>query len=236
VEGEGFGAHPLNREALALLAHDMKANATRALDVAASERDRVPENAHASIQQLLDARPDLLRRFDAIAALDDAGMRIRVHGDLHLGQILEVEGDIYFVDFEGEPARPIAERTTTQSPLRDIAGMLRSFSYAARAGFRIFLRNEPESRLVRDPWIRAWETAACAIFLRSYLKHMGEGPLLPGPQSRATLLAAFLLDKALYEFAYELGNRPDWIDIPLAGLLQLVDPASVRAASFPAAT
>jgi maltose alpha-D-glucosyltransferase/alpha-amylase len=225
VEAEGFGMRPLDAPALASLALDMAAHGERVLALLSRERARLPETAMAPVQRLLDAKPALLKRLAHVASLEDAGMRIRVHGDFHLGQVLEVDGDVYFIDFEGEPARPIAERRMPQSPLRDVAGVLRSFGYAARAGLRLFLRNQTEPRLHLDPWIDAWEAEACAIFLRSYLKHMGEGPLLPGAAARDALLDAFVLEKALYELAYELGNRPEWIDIPLAGLLQLVDRA-----------
>jgi maltose alpha-D-glucosyltransferase/alpha-amylase len=231
IEGEDFGTHPIDRHALETLSHDMKMQATRVFDLLATQRDTLPENARASVARLLARRDEVIRRYERVATLTDAGERIRIHGDFHLGQILEVDYDVYFIDFEGEPARPIAERTQPQSPLRDVAGVLRSFSYAAHAGFKVFLRHEPDSRLPLLQWIRAWEQDASAIFLRSYFKRMGDGPLVPGGESRQVLLDAFVLDKALYELAYELGNRPDWIDIPLAGLLQLVDPSPVPASA-----
>jgi maltose alpha-D-glucosyltransferase/alpha-amylase len=201
------------------------------LDFVTADRHRLSEHAAAGVDRVLARRGEILRRFEAITSLADAGQRIRIHGDFHLGQILAVDGDVYFIDFEGEPARPIAERTIPQSPLRDVAGVLRSFGYAARAGFRLYLRHKGESRPALERWISAWEAEACAIFLKSYLKQMGDGPLVPGEASRRILLEAFVLDKALYELAYELGNRPDWIDIPIAGLLQLVDPSAVPAVS-----
>jgi maltose alpha-D-glucosyltransferase/alpha-amylase len=231
IEGDGFGVHPLDQHRLEVISHDMKAEAGRVLDLAAAQRDKLPESAQAIIDRLFARRSDILSRFDRVATLKDAGQRIRIHGDFHLGQILSVDGDVYFIDFEGEPIRPIAERTQPQSPLRDVAGVMRSFSYAARAGFKVFHRSEAESRPSLEPWVHAWESDASAIFLDSYLKRMGDGPLLPGAASRQALLEAFILEKALYELAYELGNRPDWVDIPLAGLLQLVDPAAVAAAA-----
>ena len=154
-------------------------------------------------------------------------MRIRIHGDFHLGQVLEADGDLFFIDFEGEPARPLAERRSLQSPLRDVAGMLRSFGYAARAGLRICLRHKPDAQL--DPWMRAWEGEASRIFVSAYLKQFGEAAALPNRTARDVLLEAFVLDKAIYELAYELGTRPDWVDIPLDGLLGLLEPESIPA-------
>jgi maltose alpha-D-glucosyltransferase/alpha-amylase len=239
IEADGFGASPLDAPALTALSRDMIGHAERVLGLVQDNHEHLPESAAASVQRLLDLKLEMVKRFEHLATLEDAGERIRVHGDLHLGQILEVEGDVYFIDFEGEPARSIGERRARQSPLRDVAGVLRSFSYVARAGFRVFLRDKPETRWPLDSWIDAWERDACAIFLRGYLKQMGDGPLLPGSAARDMLLDALILEKALSELAYELGNRPDWIDIPLDGLLRLLDPAHVSSgwrSPTPAAT
>ena len=101
--------------------------------------------------------------------------------------------------------------------------MLRSFGYAARAGFRELQRSHSDQRLSHDPWVSAWEAETSALYLRSYLKQMPEGTILPRGEPQKVLLEAFLVEKALYELTYELGNRPDWIDIPLSGLLHLLD-------------
>ena len=222
AEGAGFGVHPLSREALTALAHDMKAQSDRVFHMV--ETASLPSALDDKARRLRDLQPKLTDLFAHLPDLADAGMRIRVHGDFHLGQVLEADGDIYFIDFEGEPARPLAERRAAQSPLRDVAGMLRSFDYAARASFRTFLRYHPDAGPTLEPWVEAWESRAGEMFLSAYLKQLGEGDLLPPTTSRDVLLEAFVLDKAFYELAYELGNRPDWVDIPLDGVLRLLDP------------
>ncbi len=223
VDGDGFGAEPLDRTALETLAVEMTAQAERVLDLLASQK--LSDDVRRRAERLIDLRARLYDRFGQIASLGEAGARIRIHGDLHLGQVLEANGDLYFIDFEGEPVRSIAERRAPQSPLRDVAGMLRSFGYASRAGLRLFLRDHPDAGPLLEPWLRAWETVASRRFLASYLKHVADTPLLPAASARDALLEAFVLDKAFYELFYELGNRPDWVDIPLDGLLRLLEPA-----------
>jgi maltose alpha-D-glucosyltransferase / alpha-amylase len=148
--------------------------------------------------------------------------RTRIHGDFHLGQVLWSEGDFYLIDFEGEPARSLEERRRKDSPLKDVAGMLRSFGYAAYAALfaRSAGRAEDVDRL--EGWARAWQTWVGASFLKGYLATAGSAPFLPQDHGqRASLLDLFLIDKALYELKYEMNNRPDWVRIPLRGLAEL---------------
>jgi maltose alpha-D-glucosyltransferase/alpha-amylase len=156
------------------------------------------------------------------------GARIRCHGDYHLGQVLVTEGDIVIIDFEGEPARPIAERRAKNSPLRDVAGMLRSFSYAALAGLGAATKTRPEDVERLAPWADLWEVWVGAVFLRAYLLATRGAGFLPSESDDVdALLQGFVVDKALYELGYELNNRPDWVHIPLAGLLRLRTPLHV---------
>jgi predicted trehalose synthase len=142
----------------------------------------------------------------------DAGAVLRHHGDLHLGQTLHTPGGWVILDFEGEPARPLAERRVKQPALRDVAGMLRSLSYAAA------------TRARSGPWTPGWEAAARAALLDGYLAG-ADRALLPAPGTpTGRLLTLLELEKALYELRYELGNRPDWVHLPLAGLRRIVDP------------
>jgi maltose alpha-D-glucosyltransferase / alpha-amylase len=224
LEGDGFGVEPFDHTALGLMAREVSAQVDRVLALLREADEVLPRSAQQAGARLAELKPEILARVEQLRGLQAGGLRVRVHGDFHLGQVLEVDGDVYFIDFEGEPARAIAERRRPQSPLRDVAGMLRSFGYAARAGFREFQRRHPDSRLPLDAWIRGWESETSGLYLRSYFRHMGEGAVLPAAEARGALLEAFLLEKGLYELAYELGNRPDWIDIPLTGLLQLLDP------------
>jgi len=195
---------------------------------------------------LLSRRLELIARSESITSTAAAGERIRIHGDFHLGQTLRTEsdqpndggvensigpggrdGDFVLLDFEGEPARPLEERRQKQSPLKDVAGMIRSFSYVAHAGLKQFLeikcdggQNIDRARL--EAWACAWERCASAEFLWAYREAIAaNGALLPPPQPSQALLDAYLLEKALYELLYELNNRPSWLHIPIAGILSL---------------
>jgi maltose alpha-D-glucosyltransferase/alpha-amylase len=167
---------------------------------------------------------DALRRFQTVLGRQLSGMRIRVHGDYHLGQVLFTGKDFVIIDFEGEPAKPLSQRRLKRSPLVDVAGMLRSFSYAAdTALFNELARGSvPQERTSElDVLAHLWQSWVGAAFLKEYLLVMGESPILPAPNDeRGLLLDVFLLEKALYEVNYELNNRPDWLRIPLRGVLR----------------
>ena len=161
---------------------------------------------------------------DKIVFIGFTASRTRVHGDYHLGQVLWSESDFYLLDFEGEPARPLEQRRLKESPLKDVAGMLRSFSYAAYAALLTHNLGTWTDFERLDPWARIWERWAGASFLKGYLAVAEHAPFLPeDPLQRAQLLDLFLLDKALYELNYELNNRPDWVRIPLRGLAELLE-------------
>jgi trehalose synthase-fused probable maltokinase len=144
------------------------------------------------------------------------GKIIRTHGDYHLGQTLWSENDWVILDFEGEPARPLVERRRKRSPLRDVAGMLRSFAYVATAGE--LLRGTPAPD--------GWEENARTQFLEGYLETADPALLPPGQVAIERLLAVFELEKAVYELRYELDNRPDWVRIPVAGIQRLIEQAA----------
>jgi maltose alpha-D-glucosyltransferase/alpha-amylase len=184
--------------------------------------------------ELLSQQDILLQQFDAMTHLRSFGSRMRCHGDYHLGQVLIAEDDVVILDFEGEPARMVDERREKCSPLRDVAGMLRSFSYAVMTALSVATRTRPEDGGRLIPWARHWETEVSGTFLKAYLAATEEASLLPrDPHDFETLLRAFVVDKALYELAYELNNRPDWAHIPMISLLHLraLDPR-VRGAGF----
>lgn len=148
---------------------------------------------------------------DQVAAAPVPPLLIRCHGDFHLGQVLVRAGEPVIIDFEGEPARPLAERRAKQCPLRDVAGMLRSFEYAAAVAG------------AGNPWAEAWRAWASVVYLGAYLDRAHGAPFLPASaHETAALLNLFLLEKALYEVEYELNSRPDWFVIPLAGLRRLL--------------
>jgi maltose alpha-D-glucosyltransferase/alpha-amylase len=183
----------------------------------------LPPEVQADARTLAGMRDKVLAAFHVVLGRPISGLRIRCHGDYHLGQVLYTGKDFVIIDFEGEPARPLSERRLKRSPLTDVAGMLRSFDYAAHAvlfetGGRQMIR--PQDVPVLRPWARFWQQWASSAFLRAYLQQAGDTPLLPRSQEElARLLGALLLEKNVYELAYELNNRPEWVRIPLAGVL-----------------
>ncbi|WP_047489470.1 maltose alpha-D-glucosyltransferase [Terriglobus sp. TAA 43] len=181
---------------------------------------KLPDALLPSVATLISRRDDMFTLAESLRHLSaaDAGIRTRIHGDYHLGQVLHTKEDFVLLDFEGEPARSLQERRMKQSPLRDVAGMLRSFSYAAAAGFGTKPSAERE----------AWEHAAANAFLEGY-RQATVSSHRATTEVEATLLRAYLLEKALYEIIYEVNNRPDWIAIPLAGILGLLDMTGGRA-------
>jgi maltose alpha-D-glucosyltransferase/alpha-amylase len=193
---------------------------------------RLRQTAALLRERQVELAPDLRRRIDAFtAALPDlerraAGfhalvgcVKTRVHGDYHLGQVLRTPDDDWvIIDFEGEPARTIAERRAKRSPLKDVADMNRSFGYARGAA----LRQLPTPTADGVAQLAAWETTARAAFVAGYRATIARTSLSLAPTADerfAAALAAWELDKALYEIAYELGNRPDWLALPLDALL-----------------
>jgi len=204
-----FAPEPYTRTDLDALADGMRAFGARQLvllrEVASNGADFAGAS-RALADSALDRADALFARFDALRHVPDAGSRIRCHGDYHLGQTLVADGDVVILDFEGEPARSLAERRTKSSPLRDVAGMLRSFSYAAAAS-------------KRDA---SWERDVTTAFLDGYRAAAGHIHGLPAfGASFDTMLDAFSLDKAFYELGYELNNRPDWVHLPLTALSRL---------------
>jgi maltose alpha-D-glucosyltransferase/alpha-amylase len=147
--------------------------------------------------------------------------RIRCHGDLHLGQILFTGTDFIILDFEGEPARSIGERKIKRSPLRDVAGMMRSFDYAALYCWKHLNRSEDQEKLA--PYLEEWSHWMQSEFLKTYRQALSMSPLIPRDNTGFLLLTKCLLvEKVLYEIIYEANNRPDWLAIPLNGLLEII--------------
>ncbi|HWH81753.1 MAG TPA: alpha-amylase, partial [Burkholderiaceae bacterium] len=171
---------------------------------------------------LLAARAALSARIEHATAAPPAGaLKTRIHGDYHLGQVLLTKNDFVIVDFEGEPARSVALRRAKQSPLRDVAGMLRSFAYASASALRLETLNDDERAALRAP-AAVWEAQTRAAFMNGYTASAGGGMLDADAGGASGLLPLFELQKALYELRYELTNRPEWVGIPLAGILALV--------------
>jgi len=154
------------------------------------------------------------------------GLRMRIHGDYHLGQVLYTGSDFFIIDFEGEPARSPVDRRRLRSPLADVAGMLRSFHYAAFGVLFMPLPGaqiRPEDRAPLEPWARYFHQVCARAFTAGYLDAASGAPFASAPEQLDTTLRLHLLEKNLYELLYELDNRPGWAELPLRGLLELLE-------------
>ncbi|HEV7138003.1 MAG TPA: putative maltokinase, partial [Steroidobacteraceae bacterium] len=223
-----FSPEPLTAEDLSRDALRIQDQLHTSFEALRGKLASLPEELADEAAGLLARRRALLARARAVAASDPSGNKIRIHGDYHLGQTLRTgagSGDFMLLDFEGEPARSLAERRRKQCPLKDVAGMIRSFSYAAFAALDRFRTAHPDRAQAAENlanWAHAWENAAAAEFLSAYRRHMASAPgLLPAGDQADSLFSAYVLEKALYELLYELNNRPAWVRIPLDGMLYL---------------
>jgi maltose alpha-D-glucosyltransferase/alpha-amylase len=191
----------------------------RVVETLATNMAALPEETRGPARALIAAQPAVEARLRIVTDRLIEAARIRPHGDLHLGQVLYTGDDFVLIDFEGEPARPLRERRYKRNPLRDVAGMLRSFSYAAESGLRDGRQRAQDLARLR-PWASAWTAWMGAQYLAGYLE-LASGLLAPRDEDRRLLLDFYRIDKCIYEIAYELNNRPAWLPIPVAGLLEL---------------
>jgi trehalose synthase-fused probable maltokinase len=188
----------------------------------------LPARLRQKAGSALQSEKKILSQFQLLRKKKLAGSRIRIHGDFHLGQVLCTDDDYVFIDFEGEPARTLTERRAKYSPLRDVAGMLRSFHYAAYAA--LFRSRGPGESGAADPGSRAplatlWYRRVSAEYLRGYFQTASEAKFLPAERNEMEfLLSLLLLEKAMYELKYELNHRLAWVEIPLEGILELARP------------
>lgn len=204
----------------------MRNTASRSLDLLEGRVAGLSTEAAEDARLVLDGRQRIDAILRSIVGRRFAGRRTRCHGDYHLGQVLYTGRDFVILDFEGEPARPIAERRLKRSPLVDVAGMLRSFDYASwywlvKAATEGNLRVEdvPAAR----PWARLWSRVTGRVFLSAYLPSMQNAGLLPSDEEQIRdLLHILLLEKSLYELGYEIGHRPEWVGVPLRGIVELL--------------
>lgn len=206
----------------------MRSRAALAFPLLRQQLKTLPQAVRTEAQRVLDCEDVVLKRFQKILGRKITAMRIRCHGDYHLGQVLYTGKDFVIIDFEGEPARPLSERRIKRSPLRDVAGMLRSFHYAAYTALftpstEAMYASHPEAVTSLDSWARCWYLWVSAIFLKAYRSVASRALFVPRTREELQiLLDAYLLEKAVYELGYELNNRPDWVRIPLQGILHLV--------------
>ena len=222
-----FTAEPYTPFYQRALSQGFRVQARQALRSLKSNSHRLSGASGELAARVLSAEPELLQVLQRLSDFSLAGQRIRCHGDLHLGQVLATGADWVFIDFEGEPARSLGERRIKRSPLRDVAGMVRSFYYAAQFSMRqldmaVVNAGTDDVRL----WARAWYLWTSAAYLRAYFEEIAPAQIIAGDQDEnRCLLDTFMIDKALYELGYELDNRPTWVDIPLESILDLLKAA-----------
>jgi maltose alpha-D-glucosyltransferase/alpha-amylase len=216
-----FEREPFSAEYQTMVHQAARARLTRLIEAARATRSFGSERTQALLAELTHQESLIDAILNQVHGPDFAVERIRCHGDLHLGQVLFTGDDFVIIDFEGEPARSLSERRLKQCVLRDVTGMIRSFSYAGDMACRE-RRRGPDTAQV-EPWAQAFSTWMAAAYLGAYLERLGSSPLVPGQDMLSDALLDFYeLDKALYEVEYELGSRPDWIDIPLLGVGRIV--------------
>jgi trehalose synthase-fused probable maltokinase len=225
-----FAPEPFTQQFQATLAQSLREKTQNAFALLRSHVAEMTGDTRVEAERILKAENELLKTFVTALRRPMAAMRTRIHGDYHLGQVLYTGSDFVIIDFEGEPARPIAERSVKLSPLQDVAGMLRSFHYAAFASvFAVSagvdaLDAHGDGARQRLKSAQVWYLCVAAHFTRAYLNEAGNASFIPATEEQLrTLLRLHLLEKAVYELNYELNNRPNWVRIPLAGIASLLN-------------
>jgi maltose alpha-D-glucosyltransferase/alpha-amylase len=203
--------------------NDVMARAGRVFDALKQRRDAIREADRSLVDQVLAQHDTLLQRLSALLPGDIDGLKIRHHGDFHLGQILIVKDDIFIIDFEGEPRRPLEDRRRKAPAARDVAGLIRSIDYSATAALSRALKVAPDEHGKLGAALAEWRDRATASFLGAYRESMTNQRLWPAdPDDAERILNFFLLEKAFYEIEYELAYRPDWLRVPLTGMLRIL--------------
>jgi maltose alpha-D-glucosyltransferase/alpha-amylase len=220
LSDDAFKPEAFAKEELQGLVGKMK---ERVIDVTSRLRSvsGLPDEMSAHVDELIGARSKVEAKLDALVSLAPQLLKMRVHGDYHLGQVLHVGGDFVIFDFEGEPLRPLVERRAKNSALKDVAGMVRSFSYAAYAALFLFMHQRSDDVKRYLPWTRAARIWLSTAFLNGYLTAVKGQEFVPETKDVFVRgLEPYILEKAFYEIDYEMNNRPDWLRIPLTGVFE----------------
>ncbi|MCJ7593880.1 MAG: maltose alpha-D-glucosyltransferase [Desulfobacterales bacterium] len=226
-EDPAFAPEPFSSLYQRSLYQSMRTLTARVIQLLRSGLKGLSEAIRPEAQEIVRMEGRILDRFQSIVSTKIKAQRIRCHGDYHLGQVLYTGKDFVIIDFEGEPARPISERRIKRSPLRDVAGMIRSFHYAAYAA--LFSQRDHEAvrsgdLLHLESQAEYWSLWVAVAFLKRYLETAKGAAFLPeSSKDLEILLDLYLLEKAVYELGYELNNRPEWVRIPLQGIRRAVE-------------
>jgi maltose alpha-D-glucosyltransferase/alpha-amylase len=219
TEDPAFRPRPVTAADLKRWKAGARNQAQRAVRVLARAAKDLSERHRAMAEAMVADRRSVLARIDGLLPDRVDAKKTRYHGDYHLGQVVLVHDDFFILDFEGEPARTLQQRRNKASPLRDVAGMLRSFDYAARTALGKLMPEEAERREVLARHVADWNERSRQAFLGGYLAAIDGCPSHPeDPDTFERLLQLFEIEKVCYEICYERANRPDWLWIPLEGL------------------
>jgi maltose alpha-D-glucosyltransferase/alpha-amylase len=219
TDNPDFKPEPVSQEWMSKWEHRLLASVSSASERVGARIKSLPDEDRAFANSFVARKDELVTRINALFLRSTKAMLTRLRGDFHLGQTIITQSDVFIVDFEGEPMRPLAERRAKHFPLRDVAGMLRSFEYASAAAAR-------EAELAGNALSAARELTSQmqSGFLTAYVAEIEGCVSFPDDLVQAdAVLELCIIEKALYEVLYEIANRPDWISIPIAGLLAVID-------------
>jgi maltose alpha-D-glucosyltransferase / alpha-amylase len=229
TEDAAFSPEPFALLYQRSLLQSMRTRARKVFDLLRRSLPKLSETLRPEAEALIEREAEIFAVMQKLVSHKFSATKTRVHGDYHLGQILFTGNDFIIIDFEGEPVKSLSERRIKQSPLVDVAGMMRSFYYASYAVTMQRTHVRPEDIPYLRPWLHSWYRYNSGIFLSSYLERVGDAQFLPSDRGELeVMLHAFMLDKAVYELGYELNNRPDWIGIPISGICELLAPEKAK--------
>jgi len=225
TDDPAFAPEPFSPMAQRSVYQNMRASLRRAFTLLQKKLPDLPEAFREEARDVLAAEKKILAQEKLLLDRRSGAAKIRIHGDYHLGQALYTGKDFIILDFEGEPARALDERKLKRSALRDVAGMMRSFQYAAYSAlWQPAMRSEDVPFLER--WADLWYRQMSSVFLQSYLSTTAGAIFVPqNTEDLQIMLEAYLLDKAVYEIGYELNHRPDWVVIPIRGIKHILNAA-----------
>ena len=219
-----FDPEPIDDDDMVSITQSVTDQATAAFRALKRSEAQAGEDVHASVTDLLDREEECLALVLRLGQIKVKATKTRHHGDFHLGQVLIARDDFILVDFEGEPVRSLEERRAKRSPLRDVAGMLRSFDYAAAAALKFYDEMTPDRLTSAAEHALIWRNLTIDAFLGGYIDAIGDCLAFPeDPSTAMQLLDLLILEKALYEIYYEAANRPSWLPIPVNGVLAILD-------------
>jgi maltose alpha-D-glucosyltransferase/alpha-amylase len=221
LDGPEFAPEQAAAEEIGSLLAKFRGNASHAFDALKASVSRLPDDVIEAAGLALGRRRRVVDFFRLLDARQIQLYRTRIHGNYHLGSVLRVKSDYVIIDFEADPSLPLSQRGAKQSPLKDIASMLRSFSYGVYATLLNYTARRPAELGNLIPWARLCERGAAGAFLHAYRETLGPAEPFADGDSFRVLLQAYVMDKALNELLYELDHRPAWVRIPLEGILSL---------------